>query len=167
MRKVVVIISLSLPSSKSTFPQPLKIIIIFYISTLWKAKFFKLCDVIFLVRLQGKFEIDHSWEWKGYWQRGDRNNRVAVAKRCVWCSSVRHYVPLRVSEYCIRVLTRRFSVRNANKIQSQSYSKRQAELRRHRGNTLFCRAVTSISSQRLPHKMTNSRAVFRPRIRVR
>ena len=27
----------------------------------------------------------------------------------------------------------------------------------HRGNTLFCRAVTFISSQRLPHKMTNSR----------
>ena len=31
----------------------------------WKAKFFILCDVIFLVRLQGKFEIDHSWEWQG------------------------------------------------------------------------------------------------------
>ena len=31
-----------------------------------KANFFILCDVIFLVRLQGKFEIDHSWEWKGY-----------------------------------------------------------------------------------------------------
>ena len=28
---------------------------------------------------------------------------------------------------------------------------------RHRGNTLFCRAVTSILSQRLQHKMTNSR----------
>ena len=25
-----------------------------------KAKFFILCDVIFLVRLQGKFELDHS-----------------------------------------------------------------------------------------------------------
>ena len=24
--------------------------------------FFMLCDVIFLVRLQEKFEIDHSWE---------------------------------------------------------------------------------------------------------
>ena len=30
-----------------------------------KAKFFILCDVIFLVKLQGKFEIDHSLEWKG------------------------------------------------------------------------------------------------------
>ena len=28
----------------------------------WKAKFFALCDVMFLVRLQEKFEIDHSWE---------------------------------------------------------------------------------------------------------
>ena len=27
-------------------------------------KFFILCDVIFLVRLQEKFEFDHSWEWK-------------------------------------------------------------------------------------------------------
>ena len=42
-------------------------VIIFYLSTLRKAKSFsRLCDVIFLVRLQGKFEIDHSWEWKGY-----------------------------------------------------------------------------------------------------
>ena len=39
--------------------------IIFDLSKLWKAKFFILRDVIFLVRLQGKFEIDHSWEWKG------------------------------------------------------------------------------------------------------
>ena len=34
--------------------------IIFYLSKLWKAKFFILCDVIFLVRLQEKFEIDYS-----------------------------------------------------------------------------------------------------------
>ena len=32
---------------------------------LWKAKFFIPCDVILLVRLQGKFDIDHSYEWKG------------------------------------------------------------------------------------------------------
>ena len=40
--------------------------IIFYLRKLWKAKFFILCDHngIFLVRLQGKFEIGHSWEWK-------------------------------------------------------------------------------------------------------
>ena len=40
--------------------------IICHPSKLWKAKFFILCDVIFLVRLQGKFEIDHSWAWKGW-----------------------------------------------------------------------------------------------------
>ena len=40
-------------------------IIIFHLSELWKAKFFLLCGVIFLVRLQEKFEIDHSWELKG------------------------------------------------------------------------------------------------------
>ena len=39
-------------------------IIIFHLSKLWKAKFFVLCDVIFLARLQGKFEIYHYWEWK-------------------------------------------------------------------------------------------------------
>ena len=38
---------------------------------------------------------------------------------------------------------------------------------RHRGNTLFCRVVTSILSQRLLHKMTNSRAVFIARIHAR
>ena len=37
-------------------------VIIFQLSKLCKAKFFILCDVIFLVRLQEKFEIDHSWE---------------------------------------------------------------------------------------------------------
>ena len=37
-------------------------VIIRHLSELWKAKFFILCDVIFLVRLQGKFAIDHSWK---------------------------------------------------------------------------------------------------------
>ena len=44
----------------------IRIKIIFHLSKLWKAKFSLLCDVIFLVRLEGKFDIDHSWEWKGY-----------------------------------------------------------------------------------------------------
>ena len=39
--------------------------IIFHRSKLWKAKFFILCDVIFLVRLWEKLEIDHSWDSKG------------------------------------------------------------------------------------------------------
>ena len=39
--------------------------IIFHLSKLWKAKFSLLCDVIFLVRLQRNFDIDHSQEWKG------------------------------------------------------------------------------------------------------
>ena len=69
-------LTLSLPSSNSTFSQPSKekcmsdvvrigSIIICQHSKLWTAKFFILCGVIFLVRLQGKFDIDHSWEWKG------------------------------------------------------------------------------------------------------
>ena len=32
--------------------------IIFHLSKLWKAKFSLLCDVIFLLRLQGNFDID-------------------------------------------------------------------------------------------------------------
>ena len=39
-------------------------IIILHLSKLWKAKFSILCDAIFLVRLQRKFEIDYSWEWR-------------------------------------------------------------------------------------------------------
>ena len=31
------------------------------ISELWKVKFFILCHVVFLVRLQGKFEVGHLW----------------------------------------------------------------------------------------------------------
>ena len=63
-----------LPNSKSTFSQHftegkcisevvrIGRIIIFYLSKRWKAMFSILCDVIFLVRLQWKFEIDH---WLG------------------------------------------------------------------------------------------------------
>ena len=65
------VLTLSLPSSNSTFSYPFKkkcisdevrigSIIIFHLSKLWKAKFSILCNVIFLVRLHGKFEIDHS-----------------------------------------------------------------------------------------------------------
>ena len=56
----------SLPSSKSTFSQPSKekriseIVRIGSLSQIRNAKFFILCDVILVVRLQGKFEIDHS-----------------------------------------------------------------------------------------------------------
>ena len=39
-------------------------VIIFHLSKLWRAKFFILFDVILLVRLQEKSEIDSSWEWK-------------------------------------------------------------------------------------------------------
>ena len=39
-------------------------IIISQLSKLWKAKFLILCGVKFLVRLQEKFHIDHSWERK-------------------------------------------------------------------------------------------------------
>ena len=33
-----------------------------HLMKLQKAKLFMLCDVILLVRLQDKFELDHSWE---------------------------------------------------------------------------------------------------------
>ena len=41
------------------------ILIFPHLSKLWKVKFFILCSGTFLVRLQGKFDIDHSWEYKG------------------------------------------------------------------------------------------------------
>ena len=70
------LLTLSLLSSKVHSPNLLKrkciskavricIKIIFHLSKLWKAKFSLLCDVIFLVRLQRNFDIDHSQEWKG------------------------------------------------------------------------------------------------------
>ena len=62
------LLTLSLPRSKSAFSQPSKqkcvsvivrigSIIIFHLSKLWKVKFFILCDVILLVKLQGKFYL--------------------------------------------------------------------------------------------------------------
>ena len=64
-------LTLSLPSSKGAVPNLPKekcmsevvrigSIIISHLSKRWKAKFFTLCDVISLVKLQGKFEVDHS-----------------------------------------------------------------------------------------------------------
>ena len=35
-----------------------------------KTTFFILCGVVFLVRLWGKFEMDHSWGIKDYIQKG-------------------------------------------------------------------------------------------------
>ena len=37
---------------------------------------------------------------------------------------------------------------------------------RHRGNTFFCRAITSSLSQRLLHRMTNSRAVLKTALEI-
>ena len=37
-------------------------VIIFQLGKPCKAKFFKQCDAVFLVRLLGKLEIDRSWE---------------------------------------------------------------------------------------------------------
>ena len=38
---------------------------IVHLGKLWKAKFFILGDVMFVGKLQGKFVLDCSWEWKG------------------------------------------------------------------------------------------------------
>ena len=66
------ILTLSLLSSKSTFSEPFKekmyisevlrigSAIIFHLSELWKAKFSILCDVLLLVRLQEKVDIDYT-----------------------------------------------------------------------------------------------------------
>ena len=58
MRTLTLTLTLSIPSSKSTFSQPLKEKCICKVvrigSKLWNAKFIILCNVIFLVRLQGK-----------------------------------------------------------------------------------------------------------------
>ena len=59
-------------------------LIIFNLSKWWKAKFSILCDAIFLVRLQGKFDIDHSSSWMlaqpVFWTRGSQYEG--------WCSSI-------------------------------------------------------------------------------
>ena len=50
-------------------------------------QFFMLCDTTFLVRLQGKFEIDHTWEWKGQWlwsnQRSNTSTRFLGNYSCL------------------------------------------------------------------------------------
>ena len=91
---------------RSTFTQPFKekcrsdvvrigSIIMFHLSKLWKAKFFMLCDIIFLVGLQDKFEIDRSWEWlnplerwgaRGVAGNGERNATLLTKlARYPWC----------------------------------------------------------------------------------
>ena len=82
-------LTLSLPSLKSTFSQPFKekcisevvrisSVIIFHLSKLWKSKFF-IRAIVFssVVRLQGKFEIGHSWEWK---DKGPTSNTVLCVR---------------------------------------------------------------------------------------
>ena len=57
-------------------------IIIFHLSKLRKAKFFTLCDAVFLVRLQGKFGYDHSWEWKGEERNGAMKPHIPPRLNC-------------------------------------------------------------------------------------
>ena len=61
-RAILETLTLSLLSSKNTFSWPFieVVLVIFHLSKLWKAKFSILCDVLSLVRLQGKFDVDHS-----------------------------------------------------------------------------------------------------------
>ena len=71
-------------------------IIIFHLSKLWKAKFFILCDVIFLVRLQETFDIDqsHSWEpWKGNTADTKELDSVRKARWVLGNRQARHSVP--------------------------------------------------------------------------
>ena len=53
-------------------------IIIFHRSKLWKVKFSTLCGVIFLVRLQGNFGIDHPQERKGSLTADNEKSRPGV-----------------------------------------------------------------------------------------
>ena len=58
---------------------------IFHLSKLWKAMFFILCGVLVLVRLQGKFEVDNSWERKGWGTQRGRVGALAFRRRSgVW-----------------------------------------------------------------------------------
>ena len=88
---LILILTLSLPSSKSTFSQPFKYIyisyvvrissiIIFNLSNLeWKAKFSILSGVIFLVRLQGNLKLIRPRAWA----QSDRTlNRVSISQ--IW-----------------------------------------------------------------------------------
>ena len=65
-------------------------LIIFHLSKLWKAKFFILCDVIFLVRLTEKFDIDH-WllgvKWLSLKRSDDKDLREADFTLSYWTKS--------------------------------------------------------------------------------
>ena len=63
-------------------------IIIFHLSKLWKAKFSSYSVIIFMARLQGKFEIDRSWKWKGI---------IHVRCQATICSSGRSLASVRKS----------------------------------------------------------------------
>ena len=92
---------------KSTFSQQSEVVRIgsvinFHLSKLWKAKFFTLCDVILLVQLQGKLDLDHSWEWKGYarisfplwgcWLWSIFNNEWPIICSFSWFDSISSYM---------------------------------------------------------------------------
>ena len=58
-------------------------IIIFHLSKLWKAKFSLLWDVIFLVRLQGKFDNDHSLFLISTWS----SEGLPSSNGCCWAEA--------------------------------------------------------------------------------
>ena len=114
-------LTLSLQSSKSIFSERLKKICINevvkiggitnHLSKLWKAKFFILCNAIFLMRLQGKFETDHSWNC---WKWRSSNHIRSLERQALFCSRQSlqrsHEVPrclfLEISYCYIKVIVR-------------------------------------------------------------
>ena len=50
-----------------------------------KSQVLHTCDLIFMVRLQGKLVVDHSWEWKGH--RGDAVCVITLSRGLFWCIS--------------------------------------------------------------------------------
>ena len=139
---------------KDVFPS-IDSTIIFHLSKLWRAKFSILCDVIFLVRLQGKFEIDHSWEWKGW--------KVSELTPSKEENSVFSVTSTGRSAAGETASNNRCRAWQPNSDSTNTYNKGKGfktHLDAHRGNSPFCRVVISILSQRLQHKITNSRALF-------
>ena len=80
-------------------------IIIFHLRKLWKAKFSILCNVIFLVGLQGQFDIDHSWEWKGWFTHTTQAQERKNARLCLCLHRHQQYYMTQYEELGFSQLT--------------------------------------------------------------
>ena len=124
-------------------------VISFHLSKLWKAKFSILCDVIFLVRQQGKFDIDHLG-LKGV-KECILNLRAARLAFLVTIRARRRRLPTKGDKQDLSTNTDRDKCSNHDKERDQFISQYEDEKKKRQTKTMGRNCTASLLNQTQTH----------------